>query len=307
MEERYTGYPDTLQTGKTMPLRPAQRIEREFARAALPRRREEGHKGDFGRVLIVGGAVGYTGAPCLAAQAAERSGCGLVELGVPRSVWPIAAVKCTCAMPFPLPEEKGMLSSAALEEILDRLDRCDVLALGCGLGRGSGVREVVLGLLERAPMPVVLDADGINALAGHMDVLDKRRGRVTILTPHAGEFARIGGQSGEDRVSAARSFARDHGCILVLKGHLTVIAVPEGNALINTTGGSGLAKGGSGDVLTGLIAGLLAQGASGVMAAAGGVWIHGRAGDLASLRRSSYAMTPQDVIETLGEVFLEIQ
>ena len=152
------------------------------------------------------------------------------------------------------------------------------------------------------------DADGIIALAGHMDKLDARRGRVTILTPHDGEFARIGGDlTHGDRVRAAREFAQAHGCVLVLKGHRTVVAVPEGNVLVNTTGGSGLARGGSGDVLTGIIASLLAQGATAVQAAAAGVWIHGRAGDLASARLSAYAMTPEDVIGSLPEVFLELQ
>ena len=154
---------------------------------------------------------------------------------------------------------------------------------------------------------MVLDADGINALAGHMDVLDARRGRVTILTPHDGEFVRLGGDlSGGDRVRAARDFAAAHGCVLVLKGHRTVTAAPEGNVLVNTTGNSGLAKGGSGDVLTGVIASLLAQGAPAVQAAALGVWLHGRAGDLAAEALTPYAMTPEDVIAYLPSAFREI-
>ena len=141
-----------------------------------------------------------------------------------------------------------------------------------------------------------------------MDVLDARRGRVTILTPHDGEFARIGGDlSHGDRIRAAREFAMNHGCILVLKGHRTVTATPEGNVLVNTTGNSGLAKGGSGDVLTGIIASLLAQGATPVQAAAAGVWMHGRAGDLAARRLTEYAMTPSDVIDVLPAVFGELK
>ena len=139
-----------------------------------------------------------------------------------------------------------------------------------------------------------------------MDVLDARRGRVTILTPQDGEFARIGGDTGKGRVAGARQFAQDHGCLLVLKGHNTLTATPEGNVLVNTTGNSGLAKGGSGDVLTGLIASLLAQGATPVRAAACGVWLHGRAGDLAARCRTAYGMTPQDVIASLPEVFQTI-
>ena len=285
----------------------AQTMEEEFLREALPRRKADGHKGTFGKVLVIGGAVGYTGAPCLTAAAAVRSGCGLVFLGAPETIWPIEAVKCTSAMPFPLPDEEGLLRKDALQKIMEKLADCDVLALGPGLGRSEGVTELVCELLRKTEKPVVLDADGINALSGHIDVLDQRRGRVTILTPHDGEFARIGGDlSKEDRLWAGRSFAKEHGCILVLKGHRTLIAAPQGNVLVNTTGNSGLAKGGSGDVLTGIISSLLAQGATAIRAAALGVWLHGRAGDLAAERLTPYVMTPEDVVTALSQAFEEI-
>ena len=284
-----------------------QTVERAFAAEALPKRRPDGHKGTFGKVLVVGGSVGYTGAPYLAASAAVRGGCGLVYLGVPQSIWAVEAAKCTSAMPFSLPDEGGRLTQGALEAIEERLAGCDVLALGPGLGRGEGVTELVCALLERTEKPVVLDADGINALAGHMDVLAHRRGRVTVLTPHDGEFARIGGEIGAvDRVDAARRFAAVYGCVLVLKGHRTLTASPAGNVLVNTTGNSGLAKGGSGDVLTGVIAALLAQGATAVQAAGLGVWLHGRAGDLAAQALTPYAMTPEDVTTALGGAFMEL-
>ena len=286
---------------------PVQTVETDFAREALPPRKKDGHKGDFGKVLVVGGAVGYTGAPYLTASAAVRSGCGLVYLGVPESIWEIETVRCVSAMPFPLADRRGRLSRRALPELLERLEGCGVLALGPGLGRGESVRQLVLEVLRQTEKPVVLDADGINALEGHIDILDQRRGRVTILTPHGGEFARIGGNPAGDPVGAARAFAREHGCFLVLKGHRTVTAGPEGNVLVNTTGNSGLAKGGSGDVLTGLIASLLAQGAGPVMAAAGAVWIHGRAGDLAAEALTEYCVTPEDVIAAFPRVFSELQ
>ena len=286
----------------------AQTVESAFVRDALPRRKLDGHKGDFGKLLVIGGAVGYTGAPYLTASAAVRSGCGLVYLGVPESIWAVEAEKCVSAMPFPLPEKNGLLSDKALQQILEKLDICDVLALGPGLGRSDRVTRLACDLLRQTEKPVVLDADGINALEGHIDVLDARRGRVTILTPHDGEFARIGGDlSGGDRLAAARNFAAAHGCILVLKGHRTVTVGPEGNALVNTTGNSGLAKGGSGDVLTGVIASLLAQGASPIRAAAAGVWLHGRAGDIAARELTPYGMTPADVIERLPKVFKELE
>ena len=284
-----------------------QTAERDFVRQALPRRQADGHKGTFGKVLVVGGAVGYTGAPYLTALAAVRSGCGLVSLGVPEIIWPVEAAKCVSAMPFPLPDKDGMLSDKALQKILDKLADCQVLALGPGLGRSQRTGRLVQELLAQTDKPVVLDADGINALAGHIDVLDGRRGRVTILTPHDGEFARIyDGPEALGRAEEARTFARAHGCVLVRKGHRTLTAVPEGNVLVNTTGNSGLAKGGSGDVLTGVIASLLAQGAAPVQAAAGGVWLHGRAGELAAERETEYGVTPADVARTIPAAIREI-
>ena len=283
-----------------------QTVEKPFVQWALPRRRIDGHKGTFGKLLAVGGAVGYTGAPYLAAAAAVRTGCGLVSLGVPELIWPVEAAKCVSVMPFPLPEKGGMLSEKALPQILEKLSGCDVLALGPGLGRSERTARLVWELLK-TEKPVVLDADGINALSGHIDILDARRGRVTILTPHDVEFTRIGGDLKRgDRVGAARNFAVSHGCVLVLKGHRTITATPEGSVLVNTTGGSGLAKGGSGDVLTGVIASLLAQGAGAVQAAAAGVWLHGRAGDLAEQELTAYGMTPKDTVNHLPAAIREI-
>ena len=298
------GIPKDLQSGAVCA---AQTVERDFAKAALPPRKADGHKGTFGKLLIVGGSVGFTGAPYLTAAASVRSGCGLVYLGVPQAIWAVEASKCVSAMPFPLADKNGLLSYRALQEVKEKLAGCDVLALGPGLGRPPQAERLVLELLERTEQPVVLDADGINALAGHIDVLDRRKDRVTILTPHDGEFARIGGDlSAGDRVRAARDFAVAHGCVLVLKGHRTVTATPSGNVLVNTTGNSGLAKGGSGDVLTGIIAAMLAQGCTAARAAALGVWLHGRAGDLAAERLTEYAMTPEEVIGALPGAFREL-
>jgi NAD(P)H-hydrate epimerase len=288
-----------------------QTVGEDLARAALPARKPDGHKGDFGRVLVIGGSAGYTGAPFLTASAAVRSGCGLVYLGVPNTVWPVLAVKCTSAMPFPLPDQDGGLKLEAVPEILRRMESCDVLAIGPGLGRNPETLEAVREVLRETEKPVVLDADGINALEGHIDILDSRRDRVTILTPHEGEMARIcQNVRQEDRLGWVNNFAREHPCITVLKGHRTITAVNTGsavNTLVNTTGNSGLAKGGSGDVLTGLIASLLAQGASPVMAAAGGVWMHGYAGDLAAADLTPWHMTPEDVINRFPEVFAALQ
>lgn len=278
-----------------------EKIDRAFAAALLPARKKDGHKGDFGRVLVIGGSVGYTGAPYLTAAAALRCGSGLVYLGVPERIWAVEAVKCVSAMPFPLPDASGALSKTALQKINERLALCDVLALGPGLGRSEGVTHLVWDLLRTTEQPVVLDADGINALEAHIDVLDARRGRITILTPHEGEFARLGGDVSAGRERAAREFARRHGCVLVLKGHRTVVAGPDGRVLVNTTGSSALAKGGSGDVLTGIIASLLGQGAGAMEAACCGVWLHGLSGDTAAARLTEYGVGPEDVIAALPE------
>ncbi|MBQ7713599.1 MAG: NAD(P)H-hydrate dehydratase, partial [Oscillospiraceae bacterium] len=271
------------------------RIDRGYAKAALPPRRADGHKGDFGKVLIVGGAAGYTGAPYLTALAAVRSGCGLAFLGVPRCIWAVEAAKCASAMPFPLPDDGEKLTADALAPIQEKLRSCDVLALGPGLGRGAGVTALVNALLREAKQPVVLDADGLNALAGSLSALDARRGRETVLTPHDGELARLLGVSPDalarkDRAETARSFAVEHGCVLVRKGHRTLVALPDGRVLENACGGSALALGGSGDVLTGVVASLLAPGASAEPAAACGVWLHAPAGDLLSERRTPYCV-----------------
>lgn len=166
-------------------------IDRAYAKTLLPPRKEDGHKGDFGKLLVLGGSVGYTGAPYLAASAAVHSGCGLVYLGVPESIWAVEAQKCVSAMPFPLPEADGRLCLASLDKMQDKLRSCDVLALGPGLGRGKETEQLVHALLWQVKEPMVLDADGLNALQGCTEKLDVRRGRVTILTPHDGEFARL--------------------------------------------------------------------------------------------------------------------
>lgn len=166
-------------------------VDRAYAKTLLPPRKEDGHKGDFGKLLVLGGSVGYTGAPYLAASAAVHSGCGLVYLGVPESIWTVEAQKCVSAMPFPLPETDGRLCLAALDKMQDKLKGCDVLALGPGLGRGKETEQLVHALLWQVKEPLVLDADGLNALQGCTEKLDVRRGRVTILTPHDGEFARL--------------------------------------------------------------------------------------------------------------------
>ena len=262
----------------------------------LPEREVTAHKGDFGKLLLLCGSRGYTGAAYLAAMGALRCGAGLVFLGVPESIYAIEAVKLNEAIVFPLPDEDGKLSADAIPEILERLPKMDAVLMGPGLGQGAGVFEVVKTVLECAECPVVLDADGINVMAAHRDIL---RGRTapTILTPHAGEFSRLGGQPG-DRQTAAEEMAKDLGCIVLLKGHGTVIT--DGiTTYINPTGNPGMAVGGSGDVLSGIITALLGQGVRPLEAAACGAWLHGAAGDLCAVEIGQYGMLPTDMVNVL--------
>jgi len=262
----------------------------------LPDREITAHKGDFGKILLLCGSRGYTGAAYLAAMGALRSGAGLVFLGVPEGIYAIEAVKLNEAIVFPLPEEEGKLAAAAIPEILERLPKLDAVLIGPGLGQSGGVFNVVKTLLQQAECPVVLDADGINVMAAHKDIL---RGRTypTVLTPHAGEFARLGGRTG-DRQETAEEMANDLGCTVLLKGHCTVIT--DGHTTyINPTGNPGMAVGGSGDVLSGIIVSLLGQGVKPLEAAACGAWLHGAAGDLCAAEIGQYGMLPTDLVNVL--------
>lgn len=276
---------------------PLETITGAFVRRSLPRRDPEGHKGTFGKVLCVCGSVGYTGAPIFAGRGAVRTGSGLVFLAVPESVWPVAAVKSDEAMPFPMPEAEGRLSLLAEEPIRRRAESCDAVLIGCGLGRGWQTDALVRNLLT-IEKPLVLDADGMNALSGREELLQKRAAP-TILTPHEGEFLRLGGDLSAGREAAAAAFSEKYGVYLVLKGHRTVVAAPDGRLAVNGTGNSGMAKGGSGDVLAGMILSLLGQGCEAFAACCAGVWLHGRAGDLAAADKGERGMTPTDLLEQI--------
>ncbi len=286
---------------------PVQLTDRQMVRAWLPEREPDGYKGKFGKVFILAGSVGYTGAPVLAAGAAAASGVGLVTLGVPEDIYPLITPHCTEVMPLPLPEEAGGLGGDAAETILARCAGCSAVLIGPGLGRAPDTAETVRRLLRELPGPVVLDADGINALEGHMDILRERKGRVTVLTPHDGEFARMGGTLDGGRLAAAQGFAAEYGCVLVLKGHATVTAGPDGRAYVNGTGNDGMAKGGSGDVLSGLVLSMLGQGMEPLEAAACAVWLHGRSGDLCRKAYTARGMLPSHMIAKLGEVFRDLE
>lgn len=263
----------------------------------LPERKVDAHKGDFGKILLLCGSVGYSGAAALSAMGALRSGAGLVFLGVPESIYLITATKLTEPIVFPLPEFDGKISSAAITKIKQMLPQLDAVLIGPGLGQSEDTLAVVMFLMQKYSGPIVLDADGINVLAKHKDIL---RGRTspTILTPHEGEFCRFTGEVISDRYSAAQKLAKDLGVVTVLKGHETVITNGE-ETYTNTTGNPGMAVGGSGDVLAGIITSLLGQGLLPMQAAACGAWLHGAAGDICADEIGQYGMLPSDMLNVL--------
>ena len=272
-------------------------LNHESVLALLPDRDLWGHKGSFGKILLLCGSRGFTGAAYLAAMGALRSGAGLTFLGVPESIYAIEAVKLNEPVVFPLPDEDGKLSYLAVSEVLKRLPQMDAVLIGCGLGRSKGTLSIVKAVLENARCPVIVDADGINVLAEHKDIL---RGRAypTILTPHEGEFVRFGGTIGEDRMASAAYFAREWNSIVLLKGHETCIT--DGlTGYLNRTGNPGMAVGGSGDVLAGIIVSLLGQGIPPLEAAACGAWLHGAAGDICAEEIGQYGMLPTDMLKEL--------
>ena len=263
----------------------------------LPDRDESAHKGDFGKILLLCGSVGYTGAAYLAAMGALRSGGGLVFLGVPQSIYAIEAIKLNEAVVFPLPDKDGKLSETAIPEILERLPKMNAVLIGPGLSQSEGVFAVVKAVLEHAECPVVVDADGINVLSGHKNIL-RDRTNPTVLTPHAGEFARLGGVVADGRQTAAEKMAQELGCIVLLKGKGTVITDGK-TTYINPTGNPGMAVGGSGDVLSGILTALLGQGIEPLEATACAVYLHGAAGDLCAKELGQYGMLPTDMLNVL--------
>lgn len=263
----------------------------------LPERKPETHKGNYGRVLLLCGSRGYTGAAALAAWGCLRSGAGLVYLAVPECIYSIEAVKMTEAIVLPLPDRNGMLSSDAVLAVQDLLPKMDVILIGPGLGQSEGTLDMLRVVLDAFNGPVVVDADGINLLAEHKALLRERK-HPTILTPHEGEFRRLKPDHQGDRRESAMSFAAQYGCVLLLKGHETLIT----DGLIcyrNLTGNPGMAVGGSGDVLAGIISSLIGQGVAPLEAAAAGAWLHGAAGDISAERIGQYGMLPTDLLEDL--------
>lgn len=263
----------------------------------LPDRKAESHKGDYGKILLLCGSRGYTGAAALSAMGALRCGAGLVFLGVPESIYAIEAIKLNEAIVFPLPDEDGMLSADAVIPVQKKMRDMDAVLIGPGLGQSVGTMAVLNAVLQGFEGPIVVDADAINLLASDADVLRQRKG-VTILTPHEGEFRRLGIGVDADRIAGAQMLAKEFGCIVLRKGHDSVITDGE-KVYINPTGNPGMAVGGSGDVLAGMLAGLLGQKIAPLEATACAAWLHGAAGDRCAEKLGQYAMLPSDVLNEL--------
>jgi hydroxyethylthiazole kinase-like uncharacterized protein yjeF len=283
-------------------------LTRAAMRELVPPRTPDSHKGDYGRVLIVAGSRGKTGAAHLAAVGALRSGAGLVTVATAAGCQHVLSSMGPEYMTESLPESDEGLDPNVVDRVLEMAR--DVLAIGPGLGQAPATREFVRQIVDRASMPLVIDADGLNALAGDPDRLAGREGREVIITPHPGEMARLVGMSTDEvqasRLEIARNFAVAHHVYVVLKGHRTLIATPDQKVFINPTGNPGMATGGTGDVLTGMIAAWLAQLLDAEAACKLAVYLHGLAGDLAEVDEGEVAMTSADVAGHLGSAMLEL-
>jgi len=274
-------------------------IDAVDAAPLLPERPVTGHKGTFGHLLVVAGSTGKSGAAAMTAEGGLRIGSGLVTVACPSSVNDVLEVKLTEAMTYPLDQIDGALSLQCIELLRGLWDDKECVAIGPGLGRLEETAALVRHVVRECPIPLVIDADGLNAVAARPEVL-RDRPAPTVLTPHPGEMARLAGTTidevEDDRIAIARRFAAEYGVVLVLKGAPTVTALPDGAIRVNSSGNPALASGGTGDVLTGLIAGLIAQGVDAPSAAVLGVYLHGRAADLLSERLGTAGMIATDLL-----------
>ena len=300
--DRYTAkYLDQADVSRDICL-----TEIQASDCTLPKRAPVSHKYSYGRALIIAGARGYSGAPILAANACERSGAGLTHLTVPESIYSIAASRCDGAVVTPLPAAvDGGFALTSFAQLQAPLRKANAAAIGPGLGTGAEARALVRAVLQAARCPIVLDADGLNACADDPGLLDACPAPL-FLTPHEGEFKRIGGDLRRGRLAGALRFTGEHpNVILILKGYGTLVC-RGGEAAVNPTGGPAMAKGGSGDVLCGMLCALLTQCFDAWFAARAAVYLHGLAGDLAAAELGEYCLAPSDLISYLPKAFLAL-
>ena len=280
-----------------------QELTKARVRALMPERPPDANKGTFGHVFIIAGSRGFAGAAKLAGLAAARSGAGLVTLGVPRSLLDAVAASVLELMLLPLrPTRAESISIDAVEDALAFAQDKNAVAIGPGMSQHPDTQEFVRKFVAETTAPLVIDADALNAIAGHLADLDKAL-KPPILTPHPGEMARLCGcntsEVQSDRAGIATRFARAHRCVVVLKGASTVVAGQSGELFVNSTGNSGMATGGTGDILTGILAGLIGQGLAPLNAAQLGVYLHGLAGDIAAADKTERGMIAGDLLERL--------
>ncbi len=276
-------------------------------RRPFAKRVRSSHKGSYGRLINIAGCLNYNGAAVMSTRAALRTGVGLCTLAAPISTMKIAACSMNECTYIPLPEtEDGFVADGAFRSIAAELRKATAVSIGCGMGKSENTRNLAEAVIRNASCPIIIDADGINSIAANIDILKERKGEI-IITPHVKEFSRISGLSvseiQRDRIGAAKEFSEKYGVTVVLKGSNTVIACPDSRVFVNTCGNSGLAKGGSGDVLTGIIASMAAQGIEPAMAAASGVYCHALAADLLLETLPEESMLPSDIIDTLPRVY----
>ncbi|MCX7793244.1 MAG: NAD(P)H-hydrate dehydratase [Thermodesulfovibrionales bacterium] len=300
------GFPEELLNA---PFIKTELLTEDYIRALIPQRKRYSHKGTYGHVLIIAGSKGKTGACLMAARAALRSGAGLVTMGVPETLLSVFQSRVSDEMCLGLPDSgDGILRKEALKVISDFSEKkAQVIAIGPGMGVTEDTKEIMKGLLHSMNIPLVIDADGINCLEGLTFLLKNKK--QCVITPHPGEFSRLTGISREEiekrRIELSSEFSLKYGVTTVLKGVPTVIS-HEGYSYINTTGNPGMAKAGSGDVLTGIIAGLMAQGLSPLNASILGVYMHGLAGDIGSKEKGLWSLLASDIIEYIPGAFKEL-
>ena len=279
-----------------------------FVKENLPKHKSDAHKGNRGRVLIIGGSTGLTGAVCMASDAASKSGAGLITAAVSASLNHIFEIKLTEVMTLPLEDENGFFGKSAYKKALEFGMNSDSVAIGPGAGVNEGTKAIVNEFITNYNKKLILDADALNVLADYTSVLKKAKCDI-LITPHAGEMARLTGESIDeilaDREKCATDFAKEYGINVLLKGKNTVVTNGK-EIFTNPTGNNGMAKGGSGDVLTGICVSLAAQGADCFKSGIIGAYIHGMAGDIAREKYSEYAMTPCNITECLADVFMKI-
>ncbi|MFO7974429.1 MAG: NAD(P)H-hydrate dehydratase [Candidatus Hydrogenedentota bacterium] len=286
-------------------------ITKKLIQTLLPERPETGHKGTFGHVFVVGGSLGLTGAVKLAGLGAARAGAGLVTLGVPESLMTIVGAQMLECMTFPLGESSSRsLALSGLETALEFTANKNAVVLGPGCSRHPDTREFVLGFIRKCPVPLLIDADGLNNLSTDVNSLKDAQAPL-VVTPHPGEMGRLLNASTSevqsDRAGVAAKFAAEYGCTVVLKGAGTIIASPGSDTYVNSTGNQGMGTGGTGDVLSGVIGGLMAQGLPDPEASLAGVYVHGLAGDIAVTRKGSRGMIAGDLLEALPDAWKELE